>query len=105
MNTAVTRSIEVRDPDGKLLQFPFTGERAVVGRAADAEVRLDHGMVSRHHCAFEHDTAHGARAGERFGQPQWHARERAGNHRALAGGGRARFPSGRSTSSCAGSGR
>src|SRR5689334_12328607 len=53
------RTIEVRDAEGQVLRFPFDVDRVIVGRGADAAVRLDHGMVSRHHAEFTNDTARG----------------------------------------------
>lgn len=42
-------SLQIRDADGKLSTCEVTKDRLVIGRAADADLRLDHGMVSRQH--------------------------------------------------------
>jgi serine phosphatase RsbU (regulator of sigma subunit) len=50
-------TILVRGPTGDVTRIPFDAERAIVGRAADAQVRLDHGMVSRHHAEIARDAS------------------------------------------------
>src|SRR5689334_21830387 len=51
--------IVIRDITGELTRVAFENDRAIVGRAQDAQVRLDHGMVSRHHAEFTRDIATG----------------------------------------------
>ncbi len=48
-------SLEVRDAAGGLLRFTLDKEVMIVGRSAEAEIRLDHGMVSRQHAQFIRD--------------------------------------------------
>jgi serine phosphatase RsbU (regulator of sigma subunit) len=48
-------TILIRDATGEVMRVPLEGPKAIVGRAADAQVRLDHGMVSRHHAEFARD--------------------------------------------------
>ncbi|HYE20731.1 MAG TPA: SpoIIE family protein phosphatase [Tepidisphaeraceae bacterium] len=50
-------TLEVRDANGALLRFPLDRPTLILGRGADADVRLDHGMVSRQHCQFTRDDA------------------------------------------------
>src|SRR4051812_49264416 len=47
-----TLMIQIRDATGEQSRLPFAGDRMIVGRGADAEIRLDHGMVSRQHAEF-----------------------------------------------------
>lgn len=46
---APAASVRIRDTDGKVSTVPLTAPSMVMGRAADAQIRLEHGMVSRHH--------------------------------------------------------
>lgn len=42
-------SLQIRDADGKVSTFELDTDRLIIGRGADAGLRLDHGMVSRQH--------------------------------------------------------
>lgn len=59
-DVATSASVRIRDADGKVAIVPLVAPSMVMGRAADAEIRLDHGMVSRRHALITHD------AGGRF---------------------------------------
>jgi serine phosphatase RsbU (regulator of sigma subunit) len=45
----VTPYLDIRDWDGGLSQVPLVGRHLIVGRAPDAQIRLDRPTVSRHH--------------------------------------------------------
>jgi serine phosphatase RsbU (regulator of sigma subunit) len=45
----------VRDASGEMLRLPFDGQKMIVGRVPQANVRLDHGMVSRQHAEIWRD--------------------------------------------------
>jgi serine phosphatase RsbU (regulator of sigma subunit) len=47
--------VEIRDGEGALTTVPLVGERAVIGRSAGVDIRLDHGMVSRQHAEIARD--------------------------------------------------
>jgi len=42
-------TLEVRDASGALLRFTLDHPNMIIGRGAEADIRLDHGMVSRQH--------------------------------------------------------
>jgi serine phosphatase RsbU (regulator of sigma subunit) len=48
-------TILLRDPDGHIQRLPFAAERMIVGRTADAAVRIDHALVSRQHAELWRD--------------------------------------------------
>ena len=48
-------TLVIRDPDGAVHRLPFEADRIVVGRTADAGLRLDHAMISRKHAEFFRD--------------------------------------------------
>ena len=47
--------VEIRDGDGGVTTVPLAGDRAVIGRSAGVDIRLDHGMVSRQHAEISRD--------------------------------------------------
>ncbi len=47
--------LHIVDAGGAVSQLPLAGGRAVIGRAQDADVKLDSGMVSRHHAELTRD--------------------------------------------------
>jgi sigma-B regulation protein RsbU (phosphoserine phosphatase) len=47
--------LHIVDAGGAVSQLPLAGSRAVIGRAQDADVKLDSGMVSRHHAELTRD--------------------------------------------------
>ncbi|MGE0481166.1 MAG: SpoIIE family protein phosphatase [Phycisphaerae bacterium] len=47
--------LEIRDPAGKLSRFPLRGERFLIGRLPEVQIRLDHQTVSRRHAELVRD--------------------------------------------------
>src|SRR5210317_203258 len=46
-------TIEIKYPDGRSETVELVKERTVVGRGADADIRVKDNRVSREHCALE----------------------------------------------------
>lgn len=51
-------TIEVRHPDGRRETVTLTRQRTIVGRSADAHIRIQDTHVSREHCALEIKEGH-----------------------------------------------
>src|SRR5258706_2430905 len=52
-----TLVIQIRDAAGEHSRLSFAGDRMIVGRGAEAGIRLDHGMVSRQHAELTRETS------------------------------------------------
>lgn len=50
-------TILIRDADGQLQRMRFAADRMIIGRTADAAVRIDHALVSRQHAELWRDAA------------------------------------------------
>lgn len=53
--TQAPSTLVVRDATGEVLRTTLTGEKKVIGRVAESDIRLDHGMVSRKHAEIWKD--------------------------------------------------
>src|SRR5438105_3901658 len=68
-------SLEIHDPTGPISRLPLAGQRLFIGRAPEADIRLDRATVSRRHAELICDPFH-----------RWWVRDLGSRNRTLVNG-------------------